>query len=301
MDLNRYLDFRHRYQLVLDLIIWLFWTCFLLFIGEFIRVQFSKNLPYITNSPETIRIAIFFLLLISLVHLTKDSFLLVHIYFSRDKTYILNNKDWPSKWMFNGKTELKDNSYLMIKSSRAGCLLKNHYWKDFRMSFEMRFLNKDEVVDDYQKRVGLIFRASDLDNYFMLEIGKAVENGIDSSIKPHVRFKGGWDIPHAEKSTETFDFSSFEKVTLEVKDNLVELLYKNTPVFSWILPTHVDVNHIESGVRDEDRSNSDKNITIKAFSGHVQDIPFRLGYGLVGFRAYMKHGAMIRGLKVEPL
>lgn len=36
-------------------------------------------------------------------------------------------------------------------------------------------------------------------------------------------------------------------------------------------------------------------------AGHVREIPFRLDYGMVGFRAYPGEGAIIRGLKIKPL
>ncbi len=306
MEINRYLDFKHKYQLILDLVVWLWWSLALLFIGDVIKTHFSSTLPYVIKSPEPIRIAVFFLCLVVLVILTKEFFKFVLINFRKNNTYVFNSEDWPNKWIFNGKTELFDDTYLFVKSSRAGCLLRDNYWKDFRMSFEMRFLNiKDPKILDYQKRIGLVFRAEDLDNYFMIEIGQGVEGSIDSSVKPHVRYKGGWEIMSVEESKISFDFSSFNKVTLEVKNDVVHLFYKNISIFYWVLPTHVDVNHIESGVKDENKDGQEdkqmKNITGKIFAGHVQDIPFRLSYGLVGFRAYMKHGAIIRSLRIEPI
>jgi hypothetical protein len=241
---------------------------------------------------------------------TKDAYNLIKINLRKNKTYIFSSNDWPNKWVFNGKSELIDKTYLFIKSSRAGSVLKNYYWKNFRMSFEMKF-HPDNFRN--QKLIGIIFRATDLDNYFMIEIGEDAvrykklndqgdESGdyiLVSSIKPHVRYKGGWEIMSIEEILPKFDFTTFKKVVLQVKDNEVCLFYKGDPVFYWVLPTHVDVNHIESGVKEEIEEK--KNITIKTFAEHVQDIPFRLNYGLVGFRAYVKHGAIIRGLKIEPL
>jgi hypothetical protein len=69
------------------------------------------------------------------------------------------------KWISNGKTKISNEGYLFVKSSRAGCLLKDNYWKDFKMSFEMMFKFDDKFKK--QKLFGLIFRAEDLDNYFM--------------------------------------------------------------------------------------------------------------------------------------
>lgn len=310
MEINRYLDFRHRHQLVLDLIVWIFWSWTLLFTGDVIKARFSSTLPYVINSPEPIRITIFFLFLVVLIILTKDFFQFILVSIRKNKTYIFSINDWPDKWIFNGKTELINNTYLFVKSSRAGSVLKDYFWKNFRMSFEMKFL-----PDNFrnQKLIGIIFRAKDLDNYFMIEIGEDAvgyktldSNGIESgnpilvsSIKPHVRYKGGWEIMSIEEIVPKFDFSTFKNVVFEVKGSEARLFYNGDLVFYWVLPTHVDVNHIEAGVKEEIEER--KNITIKAFAEHVQDIPFRLNYGLVGFRGHVKHGAIIRNLRIDPI
>jgi len=250
--------------------------------------------------------------------LFKDLFLWIKVhwwvFWNRNRAYIFNDKDWSTKWISNGKTEISDEGYLFVKSSRAGCLLKDNYWKDFKMSFEAKFKSDDKFGD--QKRFGLIFRAEDLDNYFMIEIGEneekytelTEENGqeketkkrIPSTIKPHVRYGGIWEIMSAIeiKTGEPFNFSDFVEVSLEVKGDMARFFYQGTPIFKWLLPTYVDVNHAESGVEKKE----EKVILASAFTGHVQRIPFRLGYGLVGLRSHWNHaGIYIRNLKVKPL
>lgn len=323
MDINRFLNFKDKWQLTKDVAIWFLSGLILLFVGKLLGNLLGEQLklfsPYIINPPETISVAGFFLLLVLLFILIKNWFYWVNIYRNKNKIYQFNSKDWPDKWLFHGKSELIDDAYLFVKSSRAGCLLNNYYWKDFKMSFEMKF-KPDNFRN--QKLISLIFRADDLDNYFMIEIGESAEyylnpvwytkdinkedtKGIDkfifvSSIKPHVRYKGGWEIMSVEEITPPFDFSDFVKISLAVKDDTVRLFYKNNPIFSWILPTHVDVNHIESGVEDN-REKTKEILVGGSFAGHVQKIPFRLGYGLVGFRAHLKHGAIVRNFKVKPL
>lgn len=224
------------------------------------------------------------------------------VFRNRNKVYVFNDKDWSNRWISNGKTEISDEGYIFVKSSRAGCLLKDNYWKDFKMSFEVKFKSDDKFGD--QKRFGLIFRAEDLDNYFMIEIGENAEEygkvKIPSSIKPHVRYRGIWEIMSTMeiKIGEPFDFSNFVEVSLEVKGDTARFFYKETPIFKWVLPRCVDVNHAESGVEKKE----EKVILAGAFTGHVQRIPFRLGYGLVGFRSHWNHaGTYIRNLRVEPL
>ncbi|PIY94997.1 MAG: hypothetical protein COY68_00605 [Candidatus Levybacteria bacterium CG_4_10_14_0_8_um_filter_35_23] len=317
MDITHFLNFRNRWQLVKDVAIWFLSGFILLAIGNFIEnlpqkyLSFIQN--YIINPLDPIKIAAFFLLLVLLFLVLKDLFRQIIVLWYKNKIYIFNSKDWPSKWVFHGKSEIVNNDYLFIKSSRAGCLLKNYYWKNFRMSFEMKF-SPDNFRN--QKLISLIFRAEDLDNYFMIEIGENAEhyekvelnveknkeemiNIFVSSIKPHVRYMGGWEIMAVEEMKKPFDFSEFIEVSLEVKEDTVYLFYKKDLVFSWILPKYVDVNHIESGVRDN--REKEKVVMGGAFVGHVQKIPFRLAHGMIGFRAHVRHGAIIRNLKVEPL
>lgn len=290
MDISRFLNLKNTKQFVLDVFLWLICGLGLLRASDYLNKYIDAP-----ELPDAVAAAGFFLLLVLAFILCKDVFGWIHVQLNKDRVYTFNSKDWPNKWIFNGKTELKDKAYLFVKSSRAGCLLKNYYWKDFKMSFEMKF-----QTDRFrpQKAIGLIFRAEDLDNYFMIEIGQDFyKKGEVSGLKAHVRYKGGWELTSTEENT--FDFSDFAKVSLEVKGDTARIFFKNAPIFDWTLPTHVDVNHVESGVKDKEEKT--ENITVRAFVGHVQEIPFRLKYGLAGFRAYMKHGAIIRNLKIKPL
>jgi len=319
MDISLFLNFRDKKQLAKDVVLWFFSGFVLLFLGKLLKNYFLNLVsPYIIQPSNTVKDVAFFLLLILLFITLKYLFGLTWIFWNTNRDYIFKRKDWLDKWIFNGKTGLA-NEGLLIKSSRAGCLLKNNYWKNFKMSFEMKFSSDDKY--GIQKRFGIIFRAEDLDNYFMIEIGEneekykekeaKTEGGksedcknkkLPSSIKPQVRYRGGWEIMSAAEITgATFDFSDFVKVSLEVNGYTVLFFYKEIPVFKWTLPTHVDINHIESGVKN-DEGKVEKIIISGAFSGHVQKIPFRLGYGSIGFRAHPHHtGTYIRNLKVEPL
>lgn len=300
MDISRFINFRDKKRLALDIILLFVCGFIILFLGKLLQNYYFVFIsPRIIQPSDTIKNVTFFFFLVLFFILLK--ILLAWIFRKEGRIYIFNGKDWPRKWIFNGKTKLTDEG-LLIKSSRAGCLLKNYYWKDFKMSFEMKF-SSDRC--ESQKRFGLFFRAEDLDNYFMIEIGENVEKckgTLISSIKPQVRYRGGWETMSLTEIKVPFDFSNFfVKVSLEVKKDTACFFYKGTPIFRWVLPTYVDVNHIESGVKNNE-GNTEKIIVSSAFSGHVQKIPFRLGYGLIGFRAHWNHtGTYVRNLKVEPL
>lgn len=295
-------DFKHRWQFIFwDIVTLSVFGVILLSIGEVIRTW--ELIPkFITWSPEPIRVATFFLWLLLFFGLWKlwlekyqNDRLII-----KDETYHFKSSHWPSKWIFNGKTETTaEVDELYVQSSRAGCLLKTHVWKDFRMTFELKF------VKHLMKYIGIVFRAEDLENYLMLEVFREDGGSSDgkpiwkSGIKPHIRYKGGWEMIYREIYND-LDFSDFTQVILEVKDDTVRLFYKGEPKFTWIVPTHVDVNHIEAGVRQKDEEKKEELIA-KEIARNVQEIPFRVAYGKVGFRAHPGQGAIIRNLKIEPL
>lgn len=211
--------------------------------------------------------------------------------------YIFDPKRWPNGWIFNGRPEVVGDE-LYVKRARAGLLLEEKIWKNFEMTFEMKF----DKIKYPKEHLGIIFRARDLDNYFMLELRGEGDGGI----APHIRYKSGWEMTEEVKMDpkDKFDFSTFKKVKLKVIKNVVTLFYKNIDVFRWILPTHADVNHYEAGVEKSNEHKTDDAIlmTKNLFGSHVQRIPFRLGHGMVGFRAhYMNQGAIIRKLQIEPI
>ena len=255
---------------------------------------------YIIKVPEPIIVVAFFSILILSFVLVETLWKWFSSLDKRNKIYKFSSQDWPCEWIFNGKTEPFSISELHIKSSRAGCLLKNYFWKNLKITFEMKF---ETSTFRPMKNIGLLFRAKDLDNYFMLEVFQDNKFGEDenkrpilkSGIKPHVRYAGGWEMMDIEGYD--FDFSDFVKVKLEVKEGTVYLYYKDNLIFDWILPTHVDINHLEAGVK---LNNTTESIG-KEVPKIVQEIPFKESYGMIGFRAHPGQGAIIRGLKVKPL
>lgn len=290
-------DFKHRWQSI-------FWNVvtlsvlgmILLRIGEVIRT-WEPNLKFIIESPEPIRVAAFFLWLLLSFGILKlswknyqDDKLLI-----KDEVYNFKSSHWPSKWIFNGKTGITAKvDELFVNSSRAGCLLKTHIWKNFRMTFEMKF------EDNYEKHLGIVFRAEDLDNYIMLEIfEQSPHKDGNSGLAPHIRYRGAWEIVHYEKR-DNFNFPNFRKIVLEAKDDNVNLFYEDELAFTWTIPTHVDVNHIEAGIKQKENDKQIETLGKEVAKG-VEEIPFRLAYGMVGFRAHPRQGANIRKLKVETL
>ncbi|OGM74830.1 hypothetical protein A2382_03380 [Candidatus Woesebacteria bacterium RIFOXYB1_FULL_38_16] len=293
-DISQFINFKDRRQLATDV---LFWLISALLVIILVKVMSLSTFSFKVYFPDTIIVALYFLVIIYIFVLLKDFREWVIIFCNRDKTFSFRIGDWPGLWIFNGGCEFGPEK-LVINSSRSGCLLENYYWKDFTMSFDVKFEENDIQK---QKLFGIIFRAKDFDNYFMLEIGIRPEKYSDSNgnesviegIKPHLRYKGGWE-ELAIKKIDKFDFGknkSFQRIKLRVIGNRVDLFYQGGNVFSWRLPTHVDVNHFESGVI-EGRTNGLDLLASQCVSS----------YGLVGFRSHWNHApAIIKNLIIKPM
>jgi hypothetical protein len=297
MDVSSLINFRNKWPYLLKDVVLIF-VIGILILGLSELIQNYSYISFISKSPEGIRILAFLILLVFLFISFKTIWQSIINLLKKNKIYKFRSQDWPNEWIFNGRIGLENSTDLHIQYSRAGCLLKNYLWKDFKMTFEMKFA-------DYQlKHVGILFRAEDLDNYFMLEVTQDSPFRKDNSGKnttglvPHVRYQGGWEEMGLEMNS-SFNFSEFVKVKLEVKNDTLSFYYKDKLVFNWILPTHVDVMYKESGIQQSNTTFS--NVVNKETFIYVKEIPFRCNSGMVGFRAYPGQGAIIRGLKVQPI
>ncbi len=281
MEIGRLINFRNK-RFYLDLILLTFIGYLLHWLGYFIY-SYPKTPVFIKNSPESIVTVVFLVFLISTFFLIKllwkrFSIRVLHL---KNKVYKFKDQDWPDEWMFNGRPYSIGASELFVQSSRAGCLLRNHFWKDFRMTFEIEFF------DNLDRKFGIVFRAEDLDNYFMLELSNK-----QNEIKPHVRYKGSWEIISSIK-TESFKSTDYIGIVFEVKNSTAYLYVEKKLELTWVLPTHVDVMYKESGSDKPQKEDTDEK--------YVQEIPFRQKFGMIGFRAHPEQGVIIRGLTVEPL
>lgn len=245
---------------------------------------YSLFTPYLPLSTGIIK----FIAWLAVFHLMKKMVSKIEEFKRKGKNYIFDSSNWQKEWIFNGQSyALSDPSRIVIYSSRAGCLLKKYVWKDFVMSFEMRFLK-----DSPQKNVGIIFRAKDLENYFMLEVIQFGELVKYIFVKPHVRSQGAWEFVQ-ETFIGNFDLLQFQKVKLQVDNRKVQFYISGNKAFEWYLPTHLDINHIEAGVQGTSEETTSRGI--------IPKIDFRKQYGMIGFRAYPGQGAECKNLIIRHL
>lgn len=192
------------------------------------------------------------------------------------------------KWIYQGSLNIRDS--LEITSSNSGCLIRDNFYKDFTLSCKLKIINGGGV--------GIIFRAQDLENYLMLQIGLQDENK-EKDIKdgqialtPHIRFLGNFETYNIQNHEPFYDTkkafnSDGEKIWLSVK-NLEVLLKIKEKEFRWNIPTNTEVNIIQYANQ-------------AIYDSHNPKIWFRNHYGKIGFRAFGLERAIISNLRVEKL
>jgi hypothetical protein len=212
----------------------------------------------------------------------------------RVNPYNLTKESWYKDWIYNGKSKILDQDPLTLEvtSSRAGCLLEKYLWRDFEMNFDMNFKYQD-------KNIGIIFRAEDLDNYFMIEV---IEQDKKIYIKPHIRYSGMWEIMSPDEIGSLNESESGTlKVELRLKGVTAELTIASMENYIWRLPTHVDTNHIEAGTKERQKDIKDSDSLNGIPTRITPEINFRNDYGRIGFRGYLSQGAHIKNLTIKKL
>ena len=224
---------------------------------------------------------------------------------------------------FKREWEAQGNPVLIAEgvvatNTNSGFLLKPKWlwsgrvWKDFEASIDVDFkkqrkrINRQLYEDNdkkikerditsirYKKLIGIIFRARDFENYFLLEVWK-----IDGwlVIRPHTRIEGNWDAPVLNPDSNSYAFASNidqltltlkvkgDKATLQVNSDVNNLLV-------WVLPAHYEINlsqHSQINQGDLKQAN-------------VRKISFRLKAGRFGFRNYGDEAAIVKRLDIKPI
>ena len=215
-------------------------------------------------------------------------------FLKRGRKYIFRYNDFPDKWVFHGGVVAEANpSRLIVKMSNSGCLLKEYLWKDFEMKFDMKFLADVSNESGLVRSLGVIFRAENLDSYFMLEI--IIHNG-KLYLKPHVRLRGNWEIIDLQEKG-SMGTKDFIRIKITVTDQVCKIYINDNKFYEWILPKGVDT------YRDVASGNSEPSVDKERVgtSKIVPEIKFRDKHGMIGFRAYPQQGAIIQNLRVKSI
>ncbi len=263
-----------------------------------------KYIPYTSTLVIGICWIIFWIILISLIEAFVASSIKIWDFLNKylHVSYKLSEKSCPSNWLLQGGIRLgkyfegsSQKTQIIIARSNSGCLIKDKFlgfpmrWKNFESEFDLIFPQSSD------RAVGIIFRAQDLENYFMIQI--RAWNGEDYKlmIKPHIRMYGNWEVIDLnEKELENIDTFDSPTDTLhvlvKVEDIFAHIFIKDKLVYTWTLPSNTEPNLIQHAKPDD-----------KISAGLVPEIPFRKIFGMFGFRAYPGENAIIRNLEIRTI
>jgi len=346
---------RDRWELTKHTFLFIFFS--LLFLYGIYSIIFRYALPLDASTlkliwdktPELILSAIFgaIILLVLVVFLQVREELGL---FMTEHCFIFNPKDCLNNIDFQGMVtfEPKEKA-LSVTNSGSGILfhrpLLNYYWRDFEAIFEFKFLGEEKgksLKTSYEltklgstyctqnNYLGFIFRAKDLDNYFMLSIGakkyqericepKCEEPNKEGKkillVTPHIKIGGMWEVFEGKKFTlpkelPRFKIEDYIFLRIVVRGTRLDLwlgelakkrgqecqeLKEEMHLFTWDLPTHYSVNW-------SDGQNKEKEQDDKSYSpGDSSKIPFRNSIGRIGFRAYGDERFLIRDLTIKKI
>lgn len=189
-----------------------------------------------------------------------------------------------------------------LTESDAGVLLKP-YWKDFKLEFDFNFEGLKRSRDAREKvfyetrnnYFGVLFRAQDLDNYFMIQVG--IKKG-RLLIKPIIKVNGAWEVPtDTGKDFVLRDIKANGDfpARCEVKGTIMYLsIGKAVSGFKWFLPNKIRPNY----------TGGEKPKTTEGpgfLFGDSKNIQFRSSYGRIGFRTYGDERVAISNIKITRL
>jgi len=175
-------------------------------------------------------------------------------------------------------------------------LLGNKIWKNLKGTIYLSFKeDKDIKGQDYNRLIGVVFRAQSFEDYFMLEIWKI---GNQISIRPHVRVNGNWDAPLFDPKVNSLKIEHTDtefKLEFTVIEGKAELFVRNIEgKLIWMLPSVYEINLKQ---HPDDQGGTGENEK----EGVVKEIPFLNSPGRFGFRNYGNEIAVIKSLKITPL
>lgn len=282
-------------------------------------------------APEPILITLFTLLVFWVFIFLELIFRCTWKYFNSPSVWKLKddfNFECLNELEIQGKIDTVNKS-LRLTNSASGLLLKYKFWKDFEIKFKFNFeklkidkspevnwikLEGQEMQILHKPRnnfFGLLFRARDLNNYFMISIGikqiikeeqsknTLAKNPYDLKmlITPHIKVDGNWEVFESDEFDPLdVNIEKDNQVTCRLEGNILTLnIGKAVKNYQWILPSKFRMNWIgePTGMVDSNKRES--------VIGDPSTITFRGSYGMIGFRAYGKEHVIISKIIITKL
>lgn len=206
------------------------------------------------------------------------------------KNYSLSLDRWSRDWIWQGAPRIERDG-LIVTNCSAGCLLQNRAWKNLRVNLIIAWSTIYEGRDNsvFPNKLGLIFRADNLENYFMLQI--ELSNNI-IRVNPHVRLNGSWES--ISDQGNQMEYFGLERNTIQngfpvellVSNDKAIVRVNNIQAIQWYLPTHANLKQEEEDFLP---------------NRIIPRINFRDKAGMFGFRNFRNESCLIKKLSVTGL
>jgi len=186
-------------------------------------------------------------------------------------------------------------------------------WKNLKATIEVEYsLQKrpitNEIIESFTEDgqlkyrrsrekfnllLGVIFRAQNHDDYFMVELWKKNNYIV---MRPHIRVSGNWDAPNLNPDENSYQLktkvSKFTYV-IEVRENVLTIMINgdHQNKLTWNIPSHYEINLIQHG--SVNAGGLTKSV--------IRAIPFKDRVGMFGLRNYGNEIALVKKLIIEPV
>lgn len=176
---------------------------------------------------------------------------------------------------------------LSVTNSGGGGISNFGFWDSYIFSFECKVINRN---------VGWIIRATDRENYAMIQLSLPNENKEYTSINPHFLVQGRMLVIErrlqvSQSLTEQVLSHQWLRVKIAIFGNTVDVFLNGERVLNYHIPDPLRIpkEQLIAGTSPE----------VKARAGDTYEA-FSFPSGRVGFRCWGEEHALIRNVKVEP-
>lgn len=177
---------------------------------------------------------------------------------------------------------------LSVTNSGGGGISNFGLWDSYVFSFECKVVNRN---------AGWIIRATDRENYAMVQLSLPNENKDYSSINPHFLVQGKWLVIErrlqvSKSLTEKILSHQWLKVKIAVFGNTVDIFLNGERVLNYHIPDPLRIPK-------EELLAEDTSPEVRARAGKIYEA-YSFPAGRVGFRCFGQEHALFRNVKVEP-
>jgi hypothetical protein len=221
------------------------------------------------------------------------------------RRYVLDLKKWPAGWIWNGRVSCgPKKESLIITEASPGCLLRTRVWKNFEMSVTTSFPRFKTATDSINpSKIGLVFRAENLTNYYMFQV-EYIQEEKSFKVNPHILVNGNWEhwsgdlTPIGNLNLDESSLKNGFEIILHVNGNVAYTKINNKSVIKWVLPSHSRPNNVVRQEKDDEKRRGNHDLLP---DDGIPKLWFRDKPGMVGFRNFGHEQALVKKMTINKI